>query len=483
MKPKRRKNDSPNAESKKNRFPRRSSAICTGFVLVLVILSVVLFTTRKKIPQPSLPENIERLDTEVIALIKSQFSKLDANPADPDVFVELGLVYEANDLWHEAKAVFSAAVQLTPDDRLLRLHLAIAAHETGDFYTEHNEIGRLIRTHPDFAAAQHRYGQQMLESGQLKDAETAFQTVISQQPRSCEGYVGLADVRLRQDKPAEAAKLLEKAIQLDNDYQVTHFLLGNAYAQLGRQAEANRHLSFGVGGKFRYLTDALTEKGERYAVNLDSQISNGVQLMVEGKGDQAATIFENVLKSDPNNVTVLNNLAGIYFQANRPKDAHAMLTKALAIDPNKYTTYVNLANWAASQGKLEKALEYADQAVARGPRVEMTHRARASVLFQLKRLQEGLQSAETALMLNPRELRIREQCADFAFRLKDLKKATDHYRRILQLSPRRISAWIGLTRVYGATGNWQEARKTLNQAKQIDPQNRTVRLLDQRIPK
>ena len=483
MNSKRRKKNAKRVAPQKTAFRKSRLLLFIGFVAAVALLGFQFATNRKKVPRPKLPDQIEQLDAEVVALIKSQFAKIDADPHNPDVYGQLGLVYEANELWHDANAVFSLAVELAPDNRFFRLHLAIAAHETGDFETEQHEIKRLVERYPDFAAAQHRYGQQMLESGKLAEAEAAFQTVNQQRPKACEGFVGLADVRLRQNKPAEAAKLLEQAIQIDKEYQVAHFLLGNAYSQMGRQNEAGRHLSLGVGGKFRYLADNLSREGERYAVNLNSQITNGVQLMVDGKQQQAASIFEKVLKSDPNNVTVLNNLAGIYFQAKRPNDAHTMLVKALSIDPHKYTTYVNLANWAASKGDLDEALQFADQAVERGPRVEMTHRARASVLFQMNRLKEGLASAETALMLNPQDIRIREQCADFCFRLKDFRKAGDHYRRILQLNPRRANAWIGLTRVYGAVGSLKEARQTLNQAKKLAPNNRIVRLLDERIPK
>ena len=104
MKSKRPKKNAKRVAPKKNSSRNSRAYICIGFVLGITILGVLFVTNRKKVPRPKLPEKIEQLDTEVVALIKSQFDKIDADPKNPDVYSDLGLIYEANEFWHDALA-------------------------------------------------------------------------------------------------------------------------------------------------------------------------------------------------------------------------------------------------------------------------------------------------------------------------------------------------------------------------------------------
>lgn len=432
---------------------------------------------------PASPDSLEQLDPEVKALVKHHLRQVAASPKDGNRLCELGLVYEANELWAKAHEAFEYALRLNPLNRNWRLHRAITAHELGQLENELAEIQQLASAHPDFAPVQQRWGRACLESNMLDDAARAFKSVILHAPNSPEGYVGLADVRLRHGQAQAAVTLLQEALKRDGRHRIAHFLLGNAYRKLGLTDDAKRHLELGVGGKPRNLMDSLAKRGQKYQVNRFAREKQAMSLLVSGRVQQAAKSLEQILKDDPDNVNVMNNLATAYAQMNRRDEAFELLQRALMTDEKKHTTYVNLANWSAMHGQYAKALEYADAAIKRGPRVDLAHRARASVLFHLHRYDEALASAKMAAVLNPSDARIQEQCADLAIRSRRVDDAVEHYHAAISIDPRRAESWIGLARIYLAAGRIQDAQQAIAEAQRLAPQNPIVRRLSAEVQK
>ena len=460
---------------------RFAVTICAiGAVLLGGILFAIVAPRFARNPSPSppeLPASIDELDQPVAKLIREQFKIAQSTQWDANAFGELGLFYEANKLWQNAYDAFRSAVQLSPNDKGWRLHLAISAHETENFAIENDEIQALVAAHPDFVPAQHRYGQQLLDSGDLIEAAARFERVIDLEPSSAEGYVGRAEIHLRQGEAKDALPLLQRALEIDQDYKVAHYLLGSAYRELGREQEATRHLSNGMGGKVRYLPDSLSKRMEQYTVNLKARTTHAANRMVAGGSEPAAETFEEVLRADPENVTVMNNLAGTYVRLNRIEEAEKLLKRALKMEPDKYSTHVNMANIAVMKGQLDEALAFADTAVELAPRNGLTHRARASVLFRLGRLKEAYQSAETVTRLNPSDIGAHQQCADLALRLKDFELAIRHFGHTLEHDPKQVDALVGLARAHWALGHTKPARDALTQAATLAPNDRRVKTL------
>ncbi|MEZ6119931.1 MAG: tetratricopeptide repeat protein [Pirellulaceae bacterium] len=359
--------------------------------------------------------------------------------------------------------------------------MAITAHEVGEFTLERQLLQQLAADHPDLAAAQQRLGVLLLEEGKLPAAEQAFQAVIQHGPQMPEGYVGLADVRIRQGDYQVAVNLLEKAIELDPKYQGAHFLLGSAYQRLGMTNKALPHLKLGAGARTRFVKDSLRIRADQYDVSTKARLARGIQFMVDRQAAQAATEFQKVLQAEPDNVTALSNLAGVFVQQNRLAEARQLLNKSLEIDSTKHATYVNLANLAALEGDLQKALEWADRGVELGSNAELPYRVRANILLQMERLEPAYDDALRAVELIPNDPQALEQCGDLAYRLRKLGDARTYYNRALRIDSRRPIAWIGLTQVNMTAGQFAEAKQTLANAQQLAPQHPAIKILSDRL--
>ena len=457
------------------------SACVVGVLLIAGLLFAAIIAPRvgrePSLPPLEPPANLDELDGAVANLIREQFKTGDGRNWDAEAYGELGLVYEANQLWQDAFAAFHRAVQLSPNDKGWRLHLAINAHEIGELAVEKKEIQALVAAHPDFAPALHRLGQYLLSSGDLVKSAEMFDRVIELVPSSVEGLVGRADVHLRRSEPDKALPLLQRALEIDPNYKVAHYLLGNAYRDLGRQQEATRHLRRGMGGTVRYLPDRLSQHMEMYAVNLKARTTAAIEQMVAGETQTAADTFREALQAEPENVVAMNNLAWSHVQQNRIAEAEQLLKRALELAPDKYTTHINLANIAVLKKEFHKALRLTDKSIELEPRVAQTHRSRASVLFRLGRFEEAYESAAAATRLNPGEVGIQLQCADLALRLRNFDTAIRHFDRVLEEQPDHIEALVGLVRAHWAVGHQDQAREVLARAAAAAPNDQRVKAL------
>ena len=210
-----------------------------GLTLLALSLSAVIFESLFQAgPTAVLPENLDRLDPDVVLLIERQAREINVRPYEPEGHGILGLMFEANTLWEEARQSFAIASSLAPDAMLWRYHLAIATRQAGNFQEALDIMRALAHEYPSFAPVQQRLGEASLEIGDLGAAVAAFRRLIELSPQAPDGYVGLGGTLLGQKNYVGAARLLEHAVAIDPRYPLARYRLGMAYRGLGRQEEA-----------------------------------------------------------------------------------------------------------------------------------------------------------------------------------------------------------------------------------------------------
>jgi tetratricopeptide (TPR) repeat protein len=380
--------------------------------------------------------DLDKLEPAVARLVRETAAEADAHPGRAAAHGKLGMVYEANNLWPEARESYGRASALDPKNPAWRFRLAIAARETGDPAAA-LELLRQLETSESstFPALRQRLGELLLESGDLAGARQQYRELMALAPEVPEGYVGVAETWLRERQFAQAAELLHTALALDPGYPVTHYLLGLAYRGLGRLEEAEREMKIGGGGAVRYLPDPLTNEIRSYAVNLSARLGEAGALLSAGRTEEAVTLLEEVVEDNPENLSALNNLAVAYMRSGELHRALQVLLRAREIDPGRFSTYLNLSSLAMRSGQSEEALEWADEAVERAPDQARTHATRAGVLASEGRFSEAVGSAARAAELDPGDLRAQLLLADLYLREKRFSEAKEALIRARALAP------------------------------------------------
>jgi tetratricopeptide (TPR) repeat protein len=303
---------------------------------VLMLTTLLLCACGGSDPSPAdlVPANLSRLDPNVIALVEQQITRIMAHPLDGASYAELGMIYEANMLWADARRAYAAAVELEPASTWWRFHLAVATRTAGDLEGALRLLRDLALEHAELAPIQQRLGEALTETGDLAGAAAAYRHVIDLKPGLPEGYHGLGEVKILERDYAAARELLERAVALDPRYRASRYALGLAYRGLGLFEEAQREMARGIDAVPRYLTDPLAPQIHEYAVNLPARRNRAAALLHGGRPDQAALLLEQVLNEQPDNATDLNNLAIAYMRMGRFEEAKSTLDEARRIAPN-----------------------------------------------------------------------------------------------------------------------------------------------------
>ena len=452
-----------------------------GLIMLSVGLGVLAIPALfKPVPTVVLPGDIHNLDPEVASLIESQIKSVEAHPKDPNVHGTLGLIYEANTLWEEARQCFLIASSLG-SQKEWRYHLAIATRQSGSFAEALDMMKNLAQEFPSFVPLQQRLGESLLEIGELEGAEGVFRNLIELSPQLPDGYTGLSAVSLARGDYARAAELLEHSVGLEGRYPLTRYRLGLAYRGLGRKADALREMSLGVDASPRTLPDSFAEKINEYAVNLTAQQNKAARLLQMGRTKEAVSLLEPLHANHPSNVTVMNNLAIGYMRQGEFDRSKKILMQALAVNDKKFSTYLNLSSLALRKNQFDMALEYADAAVKRAPDISRTHFTRAQVLANLNRHQDALLSLDSARQLNRTDHQTHTFIADLSLHLNRLEQAEVSYKEAIGLRPSFLPAQLGLTKVYLQQQRVAEAKSQLAAMRRIAPNHPQVLALEEQV--
>lgn len=420
---------------------------------------------------------IEGLDPDVVALVRKHAAGARLQPGDARLRANLALVYEANELWDEGSRAWADALSLDPAQPVWRYHEAICLHHLGDAGASIAGLRQVVAEAPDFAAARHRLGESLLEAEDVEGARTEFEAAIRLVDYAPDPYIGLAEVMLREGEHARAVELCRRALALDPDLRRAHYDLGLAYRALGRQEEAEAELEKGLESGRRYLSDPLTGQLESYRAGFSVRFAEAARLKKEGNPQGAVPILESLLKRRPDDVNVLNNLAGCYIELRRFETARPLLVKAMEIDPVQFATYLNLAEVEVRTKHFAEALANADKAVELAPKLGRTHSMRASVLLETGRTEEAFQELETAVELDPSSGFDFGRLGSVAMGLGRLREAVEHSETAARLLPDSLPAQAGLAKAYFRAGEKPKALAAFERARKLAPNSPQVRAL------
>jgi tetratricopeptide (TPR) repeat protein len=198
-------------------------------------------------------------------------------PQSPRLLLDLGILEDQMQLYHDADETLAQLDQLTPNQPTALYAIARVKLDLGQLALAEQMMQRYLALKPDDASAHYGLGRIYRQGLDFDKARTEFQRSIELQPQQSEAYYELGDAELQQgdyssaianfDKtlarnPAhggalvgkgiaffkqkqygQAQVILEKATATDPDYQPGHYYLGLTLARLGRKDESERELA------------------------------------------------------------------------------------------------------------------------------------------------------------------------------------------------------------------------------------------------
>ncbi len=114
----------------------------------------------------------------------------------------------------------------------------------GDFLRAEKNFSRAVALKPDYLPALNNLGNLYGRSGRLKEAEHILKKVAGLRPADADNYLNLGALYSEMGKKLKAVKHFREAIRLRPDYPELHLRLARVYREMGRVREANEEEVF-----------------------------------------------------------------------------------------------------------------------------------------------------------------------------------------------------------------------------------------------
>src|SRR5262249_12343444 len=188
--------------------------------------------------------------------------------------------------------------------------------------------------------------------GFLPEAEAAYKALIARDPGRPEGPLALAVFLARQDRVAEAMEILEKAWSTSPRDRVALASLSVYDAPSADEAQRRQVEA--------WIAEAVQQRPD--AVELETKLST--IWIRAGRSEEAENLCRRLLRSHPDNVDVLNNLAWILAlrQPSQTHEALELIDHALEIQGPVPTLVDTRAVVLIQAGQIEKAIPILEEA-------------------------------------------------------------------------------------------------------------------------
>jgi tetratricopeptide (TPR) repeat protein len=193
-----------------------------------------------------------------------------------------------------------------------------------------------------FSSAYEYAGLAMYYKRDYAAAVPYFEKKISLDSTSVNSYRNLAFCFLKSERYSEAASVFERALVIKNEDTQMRSMLGKIYTYNEKYSNSIKHYEILLNDYSEDLTDSL-----RCVIYPDLGLSY-LKLL---KCSQAIPVLLNAEKCDPDEISILFNLASAYHACNRLDDANEYYRKVLRIDP---------ANKEAIKGEMQTRFQGQD---------------------------------------------------------------------------------------------------------------------------
>ncbi|HEX3487086.1 MAG TPA: tetratricopeptide repeat protein [Micropepsaceae bacterium] len=198
-------------------------------------------------------------------------------------------------------------------------------------------------------------------------------------------------------------------------------------------------------------------------------LQTALGLQRAGKLDEAARLYEDILRSEPAQGDALYLLGSVHFQRGAFGDALDRFDSLLAIKPGFREALAARGATLSSLGRHEEALAAYEKMIAAHPTHAQSWNNRGNTLLALGREKDAVASYDRALGVTPNYFEAWRNRATALAQLGRLEDALTSLEKALQLKPDFTAAWEDCATVLMRLGRRQDTIRASDRALALNP--------------
>ncbi|WP_395719212.1 tetratricopeptide repeat protein [Prosthecobacter sp.] len=283
---------------------------------------------------------------------------------------------------------------------------------------------------------------QLLSSGNAREAAAAYEKLIRQKPGDARGYLGRGRSRWRLNQLDGAIADFSKVIEIDPKSSVAYNNRGLAYHDQGKHGQALADYSMAIElnpkGTLHYFNRALTWKATKEMEKAVQDCSKAVEL-------------------DPKYVDAFIQRSELLTFLGDYEQALADADKAISLNKDIGAAWFNRATACDLMGEDDLALEAFDKAVELSPRMASYHNNRGFFLLNHGRNEEAIESFNKALEVFPSAAIYLNNRGQAWLNLGEHEKAMADFNSAIKTNPEHAKAYRNRAGGWLAMGEAEKA--------------------------
>ena len=409
------------------------------------------------------------------------------NPKDPSALFVQAKLDIAEQRIEDAITSLRAALDQNPDWAKAHFLLGTALSLNGERTAARTELARALEIDSTLVDARRVLADVHAALGEHEYAVEEGRRYLEVHPEDIKTRIRVAQSLVLLGRPAEALKEVEAIDEARRDGDV-NFAIGRIYMTQGDDKSARPYLERaleqmpGTAIILESLLQIDTREGRlaeskaRIDAALaakpddpDLQVMNGRLALVEGRGADAEAAFKKAIELAPNQIVPYRELAQFYARPGRTGETIEVYEKALKVKEDQPQIHHFLGVLYEYGGQPEKAIEHYEAAIRYEPNLGEAKNNLAYLYAERgENLDRALGLAQEAKALMPDNANTADTLGWVLYRRGVPKAAIGYLKEAVAASsdddPNRGLVQYHLAQAYEASGDKENARKTLDQA-------------------
>ena len=290
---------------------------------------------------------------------------LQNNPANSKAYYWLSVVYQRQNILHDAIDALQTSIAFAPDNIALRKELgkllvkAGRPEEAVDVYEGLASNKKYVGQRKELLRLKKFVeGQYLIQKGEQDKALGHYQSMSLQFSNDIAVLEALASLYVRVELYEEAETTYLNALKLDRDRALTHLKLAAVYTHLKQDRNRRSHY------KKAMQTDPFGQTGKNAKQNLLKIAQNYLDI---GELDKAELEYKAVNDVYPNNIIAASNLALVMQGLRRFDDAEKYYQRVVQYDPSNFKMRMELARMYSRLGELDNSIKVFEEVYVLAP--------------------------------------------------------------------------------------------------------------------
>jgi tetratricopeptide (TPR) repeat protein len=314
---------------------------------------------------------------------------------------------------------------------------------------------------PKFAAYLHNQGFQAYSLGNYEKSIAYFKQALQLNPKSSITHYSLGNAYMEIGKEDGAIAEYKTAIQCDSEYLPPYRALSQVYADRALFEEALTLLKMveSIPASKEEISFLIKDIKLKYAADC---LEKGTRLFLKAEKQDAYRLMDKAVELDPKFTYAYYSIAACHFSERDYSLAENALKTAIGIDNAFWPSYKLLGDVYFEKGNFKEAMNYYKKAVALNAEDCGLFHGLGLALMNLERYDEALPYLKQAVALAPEDKDILYSFASVCRDSGKLREAVQEYNKLIALKPDYPNVHNDLGDIFRNLGNEQEALKEFN---------------------